>query len=252
MEVMSHAPAARNVLRILTLLAEVGDPVSAARIRTELDLPRSSTYHLLGEMEQAGYVVRIDAEKTYGLGMAAYAMGQTYTRQQPLVRMGRRHMDKIAALAGGSSHISRLSGSEIVYLYESRAPGALSLVTEVGVRLQAFRTASGKAMLSVLPEVEARAAFATEDTGGQTWRSFAQELDRAREDGFAEEIEEVSRGQRSVAVPVVDHLGRPAAALAVTFPVSGPVGQAQRGELIAGLGTIAGGLQRRMYGVRDG
>lgn len=248
---MSHAPAARNVLRILTLLADVGNPISATRIRTELDLPRSSTYHLLGEMEQAGYVVRIDTEKTYGLGMAAYAMGQTYTRQQPLVRMGRRHMDRIAALAGGSAHISRLSGSEIIYLYESRAPGALSLVTKVGVRLQAFRTASGKAMLSVLPEVEARAAFATEDTGVQTWRAFSQELAYARVAGFAEEVEEVSRGQRSVAVPVTDHLGRPAAALAVTFPVNGAVGESQRADLIAGLGAVAGGLQRRMYGIDD-
>ncbi|MCS5478941.1 IclR family transcriptional regulator [Corynebacterium sp. YIM 101645] len=245
---MTQVPAARNTLRILTLLTTVGVPISAARIRAELDLPRSTTYHLLAEMETAGYVVRLPEEQTFGLGLAAYAMANAYTTQQPLVRLGSKLVDTAAELVQGSGHIARMSGSEIVYLYEHRSPGAVSLVTDIGVRLQAHRTASGKAMLAALPEVEARAAFATAETGTRTWRDFRAELARVREQGFAEEIEEVSRGQRSLAVPVLDHLSRPAAALTVTYPVSRDVDETTKAELAAHLARTARHLSGRIYG----
>ncbi|WIM72628.1 helix-turn-helix domain-containing protein [Corynebacterium suedekumii] len=83
---MAQVPAARHTLRILTLLASIDVPISAARIRSELDLPRSTTYHLLKVMQEAGYVVRIPDENTYGLGLIAYSMANAYTQQQPLVK----------------------------------------------------------------------------------------------------------------------------------------------------------------------
>ena len=139
--------------------------------------------------------------------------------------------------------MSRLAGSEILYLNEVRAPGALSLVTERGVRLQAQRTASGRAMLALLPEAEWKAAFFPGSLG---FGEYKEILRQVRERGWAEEVEVVARGQASVGVAVVDHVGRPAAALAVTFPV-GPVdaaGVAQK------LHAAARQVAARMYGRR--
>lgn len=248
---MGHVPAAQHTLRILSLLSTIDVPISAARIRKELGIPRSTMYHLLKVMEEAGYVVHIPGEKTYGLGLAAYAMANAYTTQQPLVRLGARLIVPAAEMLQGSGHISRLAGSEIVYLHELRAPGAVSLVTEVGVRLPATRTASGRSMLAVLPEREARAAFATAagSGSGETLREFHQRLATVRERGWAEEVEEVARGQRSIAVAVLDHLQRPAAALAVTFPV----GRFSEGEVHAAVENLqrnAQLLSERMYGTR--
>lgn len=248
---MGHVPAAQHTLRILSLLSTIDVPISAARIRKELGIPRSTMYHLLKVMEEAGYVVHIPGEKTYGLGLAAYAMANAYTTQQPLVRLGARLIVPAAEMLQGSGHISRLAGSEIVYLHELRAPGAVSLVTEVGVRLPATRTASGRSMLAVLPEREARAAFATAhgSGSGETLREFHQRLATVRERGWAEEVEEVARGQRSIAVAVLDHLQRPAAALAVTFPV----GRFSEGEVRAAVENLqrnAQLLSERMYGAR--
>lgn len=158
---MAQVPAARNTLRILALLSRIDVPVSAARIRAELDLPRSSTYHLLREMEAAGFVMHIPGEQTYGLGVAAYEMAQAYTTQQPLVRLGQKRLRELAVQAGGSGHLSRLVGPEIVYLVEVRSPGAQALITDVGVRLPALRTASGLAMLSALNDAQVKAVLAS-------------------------------------------------------------------------------------------
>lgn len=241
-----QVPAARNTLQILSLLSAIDVPVSAARIRTELDLPRSTTYHLLGELTAAGYVVHIPENQTYGLGLAAYSMAQAYSRQQPLVRLATKPLKQAADLIGGSGHLSRMAGSEIVYLHEVRAPGALSLITDVGVRLQAARTASGRIMLAHLPETEARAAFSASESAG-TLREFQDLLRVSRGRGFGEETEEVSRGQCSVAVVIEDHLRRPAAALAVTFPTAR--GDAStRTELVKLLKRHAAQISRTMYG----
>ncbi|MCQ9334169.1 IclR family transcriptional regulator [Corynebacterium phoceense] len=242
----SRVPAARHTLDILQLLSTIDVPISASRIRRELDLPRSSTYHLLNEMVTAGFVVHIPENQTYGLGLAAYAMASAYTTQQPLVRATTKPLEKIAALVHGSGHLSRMAGSEIVYLQEVRSPGAVSLVTDKGVRLQAHRTASGRAMLAQLPDAEARAAYSTSSDAG-AFRQFHDMLAQTRERGWAEEVEEISRGQESVATAIVDHLGRPAGALAVTFP-RGRVDAATRADAIEQLRVSAKNISAKMFG----
>lgn len=242
----SRVPAARHTLDILRLLSTIDVPISASRIRRELDLPRSSTYHLLNEMVAAGFVVHIPENQTYGLGLAAYAMASAYTTQQPLVRATTKPLEKIAALVHGSGHLSRMAGSEIVYLQEVRSPGAVSLVTDKGVRLQAHRTASGRAMLAQLPDAEARAAYSTSSDAG-AFRQFHDMLAQTRERGWAEEVEEISRGQESVATAIVDHLGRPAGALAVTFP-RGRVDAATRADAIEQLRVSAKNVSAKMFG----
>ena len=214
-----QVPAARHTLDILRLLSTIDVPISAARIHRELGIPRSTTYHLLAEMVEAGFVVHLAGERTYGLGLAAYSMASAYTTQQPLVRLSHKHLEKIASFAGGSGHLSRLSATEIVYLQETRAARAVSLISQVGVRLPAVGTASGRAMLAHLPETEYRAVYSASDAT-EGWGGFQKHLADVRQRGFDVEVQEVSRGQASVAVAVLDHLQRPAAALAVTYPVN--------------------------------
>lgn len=238
----AQVPAAHRVLQILTLLSSLDAPVSAARIRAELDLPRSTTYHLLAELESSGYVVHLPDTQTYGLGMAAYSMAQAYTIQQPIVRLAEKDLRAIAEACSGTGHLSRLAGSEVVYLREIRSPQAPSLITQVGVRLSALRTASGRAMVAHLPEAEARSVFTASGEGSRYQRELSH-LAAIRERGWEEEREEVSRGQRSIAVPVLNHLDRPAAALAVTFATS----REPAIDVVAQLQAAASRIRTKMF-----
>lgn len=244
-----QVPAARNTLRILALLSSIDVPISAARIRTELDLPRSTTYHLLAELETSGFVVHLPENQTYGLGLAAYSMASAYTTQQPLVRMAQKPLVEAASLVDGSGHLARLSGSETLYLSEVRSEQAVSLITEVGVRLSAARTASGRIMLAHLPQAEAKAALSSSGLE-KSWREIKERLELFRRRGWAEEIEEVSRGQRSVAVAIVDHLQRPAASLAVTYRADLADSDEAVDVAIAVLMKSAKSISKRMYGTK--
>ena len=228
---MSKVPAATHTLAILRLLMTTDAPISAARIAAQLRLPRSTTYQLLKVMVDAGFVMHLKSHRTYGLGAAAYSLAQAYSTQQPLVRASTRHAQALAKLAGGSAHVSRLSsGMEVLYVLEERSATAVSLITDVGVRLAAERTASGRAMLAALPDAELKARVDAAGLGRQ-WQKIHTMVQQVRLRGWAEETEEVSVGQSSIAAAVLDHTGRPAAALAVTFTPE--VGVDKHAELVA-------------------
>jgi IclR helix-turn-helix domain len=127
----------------------------------DLGLPRSTTYHLLAELIAAGFVVHLPEERRYGLGVSAFEIGSAYARQEPLARLARPVLARLVDAVGHSAHLAVLHGREVLYVVEQRAPGRPPLVTDVGVRLPAQLTASGKAMLADLPGPHVRALFPT-------------------------------------------------------------------------------------------
>ena len=85
-------------------------------------------------------------------GVAPYELGTGYTRQAPLQRLARVPLAALVDATGHSAHLAVLHGREVVYVLEERAPGRPPLVTDVGVRLPAQLTATGRAMLAALPD----------------------------------------------------------------------------------------------------
>lgn len=218
-------PAAEQTLAILRYLSRQASPVPAAAIARSLELPRSTTYHLLTTLVDAGFVVHYPEGRVYGLGVAAHELGSGYVRQEPLQRIARRPVADLADRCRNSAHFSVLLGRDVVYVIEERAAGRPLLITDVGVRLPAVTTASGRAMLSALPHAQVRAlyadreAFALEAPGAPPSLSRLRSmLTDVRRRGWAIEEGEVSEGLASVAVPVLDPTGYPVAAVAVTFP----------------------------------
>ena len=222
---MSQVPAATRALRVLRFLASQPDPVPLDRIMRACDLPRSTAYHLLNAMVDEGFVVHLAEEKRYGLGVAAFEVGSGYSRQEPLQRIARRLLAGVVDAAHQSAHLAVLHGRDVLYVVEERAPGRPPLVTDVGVRLPAHLTASGRAILASLPPAQVRALYpdrtAFVDRHGSGPRSLPDlrtVLLETRQRGYATEDGEVTPGFASVAAPVLDHNGHPVAGLAVTYP----------------------------------
>jgi DNA-binding IclR family transcriptional regulator len=220
----------------------------------ELGLPRSTVYHLLGELTAAGLAVHLPEERRYGLGLAALELGTAYLRQEPLARLARPVLARLVDRVGQSAHLAVLHGREVLYVVEERAPGRPSLVTDVGVRLPAQLTASGRAMLADLPPAQVKALFpdATafvdrHGSGPQRLSELRRLLADVRRSGHAGEDGEVTPGFASVAAAVHDHAGRPAASVAVTFPAE-DVDAPARAELAVRVGRAAAELTRRING----
>ena len=144
---------------MLKLLAGATAPLSAGVIARDLDLPRSTTYRLLGVLADGGFVTHFPEDRAYGLGVATFEVGTAFLRQDRLERLGRPVLARLAASTRSTAHLGILLGREVLYLLKEQPPRPVALVTEVGVRLPAHLTASGRALLAALPEVEFRAIY---------------------------------------------------------------------------------------------
>ncbi|MBB6628294.1 IclR family transcriptional regulator [Nocardioides sp. KIGAM211] len=226
---MSQVPAATRTLRVLRFLASQPDPVPLDRILRACDLPRSTAYHLLAAMVAEGFVVHLPDEHRYGLGVAAFEVGSGYSRQEPLQRIARRPLAQLVDRAGQTAHLAVLHGRDVLYVLEERAPGRPPLVTDVGVRLPAHLTASGRAVLALLPGPQVRALYPgpaafvdRHGVGPSSLSALRRVLSETRQRGYATEDGEVTPGLASVAAAVVDHNGHPVAGVAITFEQGDP------------------------------
>ena len=246
-------PAATRALRVLRFLAGQPDPVPLDRIMRACDLPRSTTYHLLRAMVDEGFVVHLVDEHRFGLGPAAFEVGSGYARQEPLQRIARRPLADLVDRVGQSAHLAILHGREVLYVIEERAPGRPPLVSDVGVRLPAHLTASGRAILARLPASQVRALYPgpaefvdRHGHGPSTPSQLRAVLTDTRQRGYAVEDGEVTPGLASVAVAVLDHNGHPVAAVAVTYPDATAASDADR--LPEAVAATAARLSRRISG----
>lgn len=220
----SQVPAAENTLRILRYLAGRPAPVAASAIARELSLPRSTVYHLLSTLAAHGFVLHLREDRRWGLGTSAFELAGGYARQQPLARLGRPLVAALSDRLGESTHLAVMSGGDVLYIVEERAPRRPALITDVGVRLPAHLTASGRAMLASLPREQVRALYPSASAfpdrtglGPRRPAELRELLREVRARGYATEDSEVADGLRSVGVAVHDHAGWPIAAVAVTW-----------------------------------
>jgi len=225
---MGQVPAATKAMRVLKFLASQPDPVPLDRIMRACQLPRSTAYHLMTAMAEEGFVTHLADERRYGLGVAAFEVGSGYSRQAPLQRVARRHLAALVDKVGESAHLAVPHGRDVLYVIEERAPGRPPLVTEVGVRLPAHLTASGRAILAALPTAQVRALYPDREAfverhgvGPSSLSALRQILSETRQRGLATEHGEITPGFASVAACVLDHNDLPLAGVAVTYAADG-------------------------------
>jgi DNA-binding IclR family transcriptional regulator len=232
-----NAPAATRALSALRLLAAAPGPVTASALGRQLGIPRSSTYHLLAAMSAAGFVTHYPEEERWGLGVGAFEIGAAYLRHDPLERLGRPLLHRlghdVAALAPVVAHLGVLHGRETLYLARESPQTPVTVVVDVGVRLPATLTASGRAMLAQLPAAQLRALFPSKDafvdrtgSGPASLTALTRLLAVERARGWAEEDGFVVPGFASVAAAALDRSGRPVASIGLTFRserVDGPM-----------------------------
>ncbi len=237
---------------VLRFLASQPDPVPLERLAGALDLPRSTAYHLVNAMIEQGFVTHIPEESRYCLGIAAFEVGIGYARQAPLQRIAHRPLAALVDRIGQSAHLAVPHGREVLYVLEERAPGRAPLVTDVGVRLPAHLTASGRAIMAAMPASQVRALYPDKSAfvdrhgrGPQSLHALRSVLSDTRQRGYAFEDGEVTPGFASVAAAVLDHNGTPLAGIATTY---GSDDDLDLAALVAAVSATALTVSRRIGG----
>ena len=251
----SDVPAARTALRMLRVLAERTAPVPASTLARQLGVPRSSLYQLIRTMMDEGFLVHYPEERAYGLSSLVTEIGAGMLQTERLRRLAHPLLERLVADSPVPlvAHLVVLTGAEVTYVDRVSAPRAPTTVTNIGVRLPAHLTATGRSALAAMSRDQVRALYPHRDAlyrrtgpGPATLPELDELLRTARERGWADEEGDITAGYSSVAAAVLDRNAYPIAAVGVTFR-TGPdaASRAELGHTVAG---AAAALTARLLG----
>jgi len=225
-------PAVRNSISLLRRLAGSARPLSAAALARALNMPRSSIYQMLQVLIDEGLVTHVPEDRTYTLGVGVFELGSAYLRHQPLEHLARPLLVKLAQKLGETAQLGILQGNETLYLLKEQPLHFTALVTEIGVRLPAHLTASGRSMLAGLPAKQVLAFFSGPASfpsltgiGPSSIRTLMQVVREDQQRGWSVEEGNVTEGISCIAAAVRDQSGRPVASIVTSFTTTRHVGE---------------------------
>lgn len=119
--------------------------------------------------------------------------------------------------------ISVLDDVDVICVNHLEGPQRVKVAATTGQRLPAFATASGRAILAYIPDVEARRILASGMPRYTQYTPLMEEqilerLPLIRALGFAFSEQEYEEGINAVAAPILDGSKRPFAAVAIVGP----------------------------------
>jgi DNA-binding IclR family transcriptional regulator len=243
---MSEPTRIRSVARaarILLLVAEHPDGLTAKETALALRLPVATTHHLLGTLVAESLLAK-DSRRKYRLGPAVGTLAHTFLHRLGPPEHQLVGLRRLADETGETAYLSGWRGGEIVVLASVEGNHAVRVSgLHVGFSGHAHARAGGKVMLAFAREAVLDAYLAAHPLERLTARTitdeaaFGRELDRIRRRGHAFDYGEFQEGVACVAAPVVE-LGVATAAFGISAPAT-RFRQSRRDLVEATLATAA-------------
>ncbi len=217
-----YVPAAAKTLQILEALAVFEKPVTLQDLIEYTGLPKSSIHAILATLETLRYIER-DAANTFRLGPKAVQIGAAATRTTNLSQLFHQTARKIVEECGETVQLTILDQAEVIYVAREDGTQPVQLASNIGGRLPAYATASGRVLLAALPDESLDALFARRPLPTLTARTISSlnqlkpELSLVRERGYAHDNQETSDGLECLAAPILDRTGQVVAGISVSF-----------------------------------
>jgi IclR family transcriptional regulator, blcABC operon repressor len=196
----SLAPAVTRAAAILDLLAEdAAVAVGPSELSRRLGLPKSSIANICGALADAGLVRRVGTG--FALGRRLAELGGAYLVAVDMVQEFYETAQRLPVGSEETVQLAILDGLEMTYLARHDGRQPVRLTSQIGRRLPATSTATGKAALASLDprELERRldgvtTLPASTPSAHRTVKSLLADIDQVRERGYAIDDEETMEG----------------------------------------------------------
>ncbi len=213
-------PAVTRALSLLDRLAQQREPMSLAQLTSELALPKSSVHGLCNTLMSFGYLRR-QPDGAFLIGPRVMTLAEAFVSGTDVAQ----EFSALWANAGAAPEetvvLSVLSGTDALYVAVRNSARPLGLAFNVGMRLPAHLSGSGKAMLAFRAPDEVRRIFAADPftrltrKGPRDVEALLKELALTRKRGYSVDDETVREGVYSFGAPVFDATGQVVAGVAV-------------------------------------
>lgn len=211
-------------LTVLTLFGRDRPSMTLSQVASEAAISRATSRRILRTLCMLGYVEQNGRQ--FCLSPSILNIGFAYLSTQSWIERAQPVMKELSERFQETCSAAVLQGTEVVYVADVPARRIMSVSASLGSRLPAFHTSLGRSQLGALPEAEIWRRLKSIRIDAYTPSTIIdlQALfERVRDDfarGFSIVDEELEKGLRSIAVPVLNRGGQPIAAIALSTHTS--------------------------------
>jgi DNA-binding IclR family transcriptional regulator len=239
------ASVASRVLAILAAYDAKHRTLTLSQIAQRAGLPLTTAHRLVAELVDWGALRRLPSGE-YVVGRRLWDLGLLAPVQTRLREAASPFLHDLYGATLETVHLAVRDGLEVLYIDRLAGHRSVPIVSTIGSRLPLHATGVGKVLLAHAPAALQQAVLDgplprfTPYTVVSPVR-LAEQLARARTEGYATTTEEMSPGACSVAVPVMGE-DEPVAAIGFVVPDL----RRTRPRLVAALQVAAQGIARSL------
>lgn len=228
----SYLKVVAKTFRLVETMRQVNSSVRLSELSRALKQPKATVFRILHTLNELGYVRQDPATEAYLLTerFGRFTWDET---GQTLKGAARPFMERLLHQYEQTVNLGVFDHDRVVYAEILEGLRAIRMTATVNTCAPLHATALGKSILAFLEPEEAEAILKktplmkfTEATIVDLPRLMAH-LRSVRARGFAVDNEEMDRGARCIAAPILNHERTPVAAISV----SGPITHIQRNEV---------------------
>lgn len=215
-----------KAFRVLSAFGRQHQTLNLSQVASETGMDVSAAQRFTHTLTRLGYLHKDTQTKRFELTAKTLDLGYHFVRSSRLLDRAMPYLMHLSKETEETVNLTVRDGTEIIFVSRFLSRHVLNTDVIIGTRMPAYATAPGIAMLSRLPEEEALAIIDASDlkahTPSTTWQRDAlrEKLRQSAAQGYATAFEEVYIGDASIAAPIVDHHGRPEAAVNIATSTS--------------------------------
>ncbi|MEK8170077.1 IclR family transcriptional regulator [Streptomyces sp. M19] len=212
----------QTVARAIDIIRFVSDRSrTLGEVAERLGVHKSTALRLLQTLEDSGFVRRLP-EGGYGMGFELIALGQMALDQVEARSLAHPVLQRLSERYGHTVHLGELVGDRIVYVDKVDGRGSVAMGSRIG--LPALTHTAGVAKIITAYQDEPTRARILDAATFESYTpttitsraALEREIERARENGWAEDNGEHEDYINCVALPVFDARGRVTHGISIT------------------------------------
>lgn len=233
--------------RMLTVFEAIAarQPVGASALARHLDEDKSAVQRSLVTLANAGWICATGERPTrWELSPRLFTLANLPQSSEDLRRQARPMLESLREATGETAFLAIPDGDRFVVIDSVESHHMLRISPRIGQLITSSRSATSRAFLAHFDNERQQRLLQRQPTEKEI-----VELAATRQRGYGVSQEEVVPGSTNISAPILDFLGLPQAAIAITGPSE------RLGDRIESLGELlkesAAGLSRRKPAFAD-
>lgn len=235
---------------LIDCLGQAGEPVTLGYVRSALNMPKSSTHRLLGELATLG-IVRRTEDGRYSLGPRLLYWGEAAADTFDLRAVAEQPMRHLRDEMGESVHLYVREHDTRICIAAVEGRHELRPFIQLGRPLPLRVGAAGKLLLAFadrnVQDLEVQRALADAGRPNTPGARLKDQLPQIRAERWATSVGEREEGVSAAATAIVDSRDRVVAALCISAPTT-RLGEGRFAEMRRPLETCAAEISALLQG----